>query len=179
MSKIFKIKDFEPKASQSFLIDNNILMYLYSPIASYNEKTQNSIGRFFSVCKTLNIDLNITSHIISEFFHVNLNMYFDLWCKSNPSKISYNLKKDYRPTDDYKQSVSAINANIQSFLKLLKRFPDDFHNINLENIYDHCFHCEFTDAYILELSEKNKWIIVSNDNDLINHPNRNTDLIMP
>jgi rRNA-processing protein FCF1 len=179
MSKTFLIKDFEPKSNQSFLIDNNILMYLYSPIASYNERMQNSIGRFFDRCAALNVNLNITSHIISEFFHVNLNMYFDLWCRTNASNVSYNLKKDYKPTQDYKESVSAINASINSFLKLLTRFPDDFHNIQIENIYENCYKCEFTDSYLLELSRKKNWIIVSNDRDLIDHPNRVNDLIMP
>jgi len=179
MNKTSKIKDFDPKTSQSFLIDTNILIYLYSPIGSYNEKMQESIGRFFQRCSNMKIDLNVTSHIVGEFFHVNLNMYYDLWRKANTSKISYNLKQDYRPTEDYKESVQAINSSIQSFSKLVNRFPDDFHNINIDNVYDNCYNCEFTDAYLLELSEKRNWIIVSNDKDLINHPNRKTELIMP
>ena len=179
MNNYSLLKDFEPKASHTYLIDTNILMYLFSPIASYGEKKQEQISKFLYQSKNINSGLIITSHILGEFFHVNLNIYFDNWCRVQKDSISFDLKKHYRPTTDFKESVNAINSSIKSILKLADKFPDNFNNISLENIADHCYSAEFTDSYLLELSNVNGWMIVSNDNDLLNHPNRKNLLITP
>jgi predicted nucleic acid-binding protein len=145
MNKFVFLKDFEPKGSHQFLIDTNILMYLFSPIASYSEKKQEQISRFLDTCRQIQAGLITTSFVLGEFFHVNLGMYYDNWCKIQKHQISFNFKDDYRPTDDFKDSVS---------------------------IATHCYNAEFTDSYLLELSNINGWIIVSNDSDLLKHPNR-------
>ncbi|HZY35618.1 MAG TPA: hypothetical protein VFE53_03155 [Mucilaginibacter sp.] len=172
MNKFVFLKDFEPKGSHQFLIDTNILMYLFSPIASYSEKKQEQISRFLDTCRQIQAGLITTSFVLGEFFHVNLGMYYDNWCKIQKHQISFNFKDDYRPTDDFKDSVSAINRSIESILKITDKFPDNFNSVSLTNIATHCYNAEFTDSYLLELSNINGWIIVSNDSDLLKHPNR-------
>ncbi|WP_184549598.1 hypothetical protein [Mucilaginibacter sp. FT3.2] len=179
MNNYSLLKDFEPKASHIYLIDTNILMYLFSPIASYGEKKQEQISRFLQQSKNIEAGLIVTSHILGEFFHVNLNIYFENWCKSQKDSIRFDLKKNYRPTSDFSDSVNAINSSISSILKLTERFNDNFNNTSMINIANHCHFSEFTDSYLLELSNQNGWIIVSNDNDLLNHPNRRNLLITP
>ena len=171
------IRDFEPKASHSYLIDTNVLMYVFSPIGSYAEKKQELISKFIERCKSVNATIVSTSLVIGEFYHVNLNMYYGNWCKKQKDPIEFRIKEHYRPTDDYKESVEAINQSIESILKISERFPDNYSNINLSNVASHCYHAEFTDSYLLELSNSKGWIIVSNDGDLINHPNRKQPII--
>jgi rRNA-processing protein FCF1 len=177
MSNHLAIKDFEPKASHSYLIDTNILMYIFSPIASYGEKKQESISKFIERCKNVKAGIVTTSFVVGEFFHVNLNMYYNNWCANQKDQIDFKLKDHYRPTQDYKESVEAINRSIELILKISDKFPDNFNNISLSNIASHCYHAEFTDSYLLELSNTKGWIIVSNDGDLINHPNRKQPII--
>jgi predicted nucleic acid-binding protein len=171
------LKDFEPKSSHSYLIDTNILMYLFSPIASYEVKHQEQISRFLDSCRRVNAGIITTASIIGEFFHVNLNIYFENWCKEQRTKNHFILKRDFRPTDDYKDCVAAINQSINGILRLSERFPDGYNSVSMADINDHCYHAEFTDSYLLELCNTKDWIIVSNDKDLLNHPNRRTPLI--
>jgi len=173
------LSDFEPKGSHLYLIDANILMYLFSPIASYAIGRQETISRFFDKCRNVNSGLITTSSVIGEFFHVNLRMYYDNWCRSQQNQITFNFKKDYRPTDDFKDSVVAINSSIGAILKLTDRFSDSFNSINIDSVMANCLNSEFTDSYLLELSNQNNWFIVSNDKDLLNHPNRKKLLITP
>lgn len=179
MNNYSYLKDFEPKGSHNYLIDTNILMYLFSPIASYGEKKQEMISKFMQQSKNIDSGLIITSHILGEFFHVNLGIYFDNWCRTQTEQINFNFKKHYRPTTDFKESIDAINSSISAILKLVNKFPDNFNNISSTNIGAHCYAAEFTDSYLLELSNQNGWIIVSNDNDLLNHPNRKSLLVTP
>lgn len=178
MSKVSQLQDFEPKGNHSFLIDTNILMYLQSPIASYNKVVQESIGRFISRCKSVDAHLNVTSLILGEFFHVNLNLYFDLWCKKmHINKADSSIKADFRGTEEFNDSVKEINSSIETILKFTTKHPDNFHAIDLNSIGSNCFHAEFTDSYLLELSNQNDWILVSNDKDLIQHPSRDVEIV--
>jgi len=173
------LSDFEPKGSHLYLIDANILMYLFSPIASYAIGRQETISRFFDKCRSVNSGLITTSSVIGEFFHVNLSIYYTNWCRAQKDQISFDLKKHYRPTEDFKDSVTAINSSIGAILKLTQKFPDNFSNINIDSVLKNCFDSEFTDSYLLELSNQNNWFIVSNDKDLLNHPKRTQLLITP
>jgi len=179
MNNAVLLKDFNPKGSHTYLIDTNILMYLFSPISNYSEKKQEQISRFLEISQNVNAGLITTSLVIGEFFHVNLGIYFNNWCKSQKDKVSFDLKKDYRPTEDFKDSVTAINRSIELILKITNKFSDNFSNINLSNVAQNCYQAEYTDSYLLELSNANSWMIVSNDNDLLNHPNRTQLLITP
>jgi len=115
--------------------------------------------------------------ILGEFFHVNLKIYYENWCRSQQTQIAFDLKRDYRPTEDFRNSVTSINRSMESILKITDRFPDNFNNIDISNIAQHSYHAEFTDSYLLELSNAKGWIIVSNDGDLLNHPNRKQLLV--
>jgi len=53
MSDHTTLRNFEPKGSHTYLIDTNILMYLFSPIGSYSAKNQETISKFLERSKSV------------------------------------------------------------------------------------------------------------------------------
>jgi predicted nucleic acid-binding protein len=171
------ISKFEPKGSNTFLLDTNMWMYLLSPIGSYKPTVQDAIGRFIENCIRVKATLLTNSFIVSEFYHVNLGLSFDQWKLEQKSSAKFQLKRDYRPTDHYKESIAAIVVSIKKLITLSSRFPDDFNSIDIDSILGNSMYAEFNDNYLLELCNTRNYIIVTNDNDLISHPYRRAHVL--
>lgn len=154
-------------------------VYLFSPIGSTQLKLQESIGKFIENCQRVNAKLVITSFIVAEFFHVTLGFSFDDWVREQKSSSTFKIKKDYRPTNEYKESIEFITSTIGKICEIATPQQDKFETINLNNILKNCFHAEFFDNHTLELSNENGWIIVTNDRDLLDHPDRKAMIVMP
>lgn len=180
MAKNFiTLKDFEPKGSHSYLIDTNMWVYLFSPIGSTQIKLQESVGKFVETCQRVNAELVTTSFIVAEFFHVTLGFGFDEWVREQKSSKTFKLKKDYRPTSEYKESIEFITSTIEKICKIATPRQDKFETIDVNNILKNCLYAEFFDNHTLELSNLHNWIIVTNDNDLLEHPDRKATIVMP
>lgn len=177
MAKQTPIRQFDPKGSHTYLIDTNVLVYLFSPISSYDEKKQDIAGRFLEACRRVGSTLITTSGILSEFFHVNLRFYYEAWCKSQGSSAKLHPKKDYRPTDHYKESIQSIQAKMKSILKICHKVDDNFSSIDIDQLVASCLHAEFNDCYLIQLANDNDWYIVSNDADLLAHPTRWVEIL--
>jgi len=93
MSKIYTYKDFDPKQSHEYLIDNSVLLFLFAPIGNYNSRQQSQISKFISNAKSVGAGLHTTSLVISEFHNKVLKDFFDEFKRipANAGKIS--LKK--------------------------------------------------------------------------------------
>jgi len=180
MAKNFiALKDVDPKGSHSYLIDTNMWVYLFSPIGSTQQKLQDSIGKFIENCQRVDAGIVTTSFIVAEFFHVTLGISFDQWVKARGSSNPVTLKKDFRPTDEYAESIHFITSTIEKICKIATRQQDSFETIDVDNVLKNCSHAEYFDNHMLELSNQKKWFIVSNDRDLLEHPDRTTTIIVP
>jgi hypothetical protein len=168
MSEIFLSRNFEPKGSQEFFLDNSVLLFAFAPIGGYNQKVQNSVARFLGDCKRIGSGLHVTSLVLSEFTGKVFRDFWDEY-KSKPENAGKDsLKKDYRSSKDFKENAEAINAAVKNILKLCSRFPDSFHSINVDVILENHLYVDFNDAYFIELCNEKDWIIVSRDKDIIN-----------
>lgn len=165
-----KIKDFSPKYNQMFFFDNNIWMFLFSPIGNYEKNKQSSISSFLRLLKTTNCDIVLNSLILSEFSNANLRLDFNLW-KNETNNFSADYKKDYLTSSRYKNTEKVIESCINQILKLSERFSDDFNRIDIEKVLMNFKTIDFNDAYYLELCTQNNWFFVSDDGDFqkINH----------
>lgn len=177
MPAVFKLKDFEPKGSHHIFLDANVLIYAFAPLADYKLHLQEQITRFLDLSRQCNASLYVTSLVISEVYNVLLSSYFESWKETKENQYSLRLKKDYRPTEEFRDSVQSINSVISNILKLATPFPDNFHNSNFEFISSMCYDADYNDCVFLELANKNKWMIFTRDNDIINHPLREIDVI--
>jgi hypothetical protein len=158
------IKDFSPKYNQIFFFDNNIWMFLFSPIGNYERKKQSSISSFLRLLKTTNCDIVLNSLILSEFSNTNLRLDFNLW-RNETNNYSADYKKDYLSSDRYENTQRVIESCINQILKLSDRFSDDFNRIDLDKVLNNFKTIDFNDAYYLELCTQNNWFFVSDDGD--------------
>jgi len=177
MPSSHQLKDFSPKGSHNIFLDANVLIYAFAPLANYRVDIQQQITRFLEIAKSVNTSLYVTSLVLSEVYNVLLKSDFDAWKKKPENAGLTNLKDDFRPTEDFRNSVDAINSVLKNIMKLAMPFPDDFHLINKDRVFQMCMHADFNDCYFLEIASRKGWMIFTRDSDIINHPMREVDVI--
>lgn len=164
-NNIFQAKNFDVKSNQSFFFDNNIWMFLYCPIANFNEAKQQSISNLFEKILSRNSVIIINSLIISEFCNAYLRLDFNLW-KEEIQNPTANFKNDYfstkRAVDTRKVIANTVNNRM---LKISERHPDSFNAINFDTIFKTYELIDYNDAIIYNQCKNNKWILVSDDAD--------------
>jgi len=164
-SNIFKAKDFEIKSNQSFFFDNNIWMFLYCPIAHYNEAKQNTVSTLFEKILGRNSSIIVNSLIISEFSNAYLRLDFNLW-KEEIQNPLVNFKNDYfstkRAIDTRSDIANTVNNKI---LKIAEKHPDSFNALNFNNIFSSYKVLDYNDSIIYNECKNKNWILVSDDSD--------------
>lgn len=177
MSKIYLSRDFAPKGSQEFFIDNSVLLFAFAPVGNYNQKIQKAVDRFLADCRTVGAGLHVTSLVISEFTG---KVFRDFWedYKSKPENVGKDsLKKDYRQSVDFKENIAAINSAVKNIIKLCGRYPDNFNSIDMNSVLTNHISVDYNDAYFIQLCNEKDWIIVSRDNDIINNKLRENPVV--
>lgn len=177
MANTTLIKDFDPKTSHHIFLDANVLLYVFAPIGNYKLSVQQEITKFLDLCQSVGANLYVTSMVISEVCNVIIRDDFKSWTLKPANSGKTDFKRDYRPSQSYKDIVAAIKSVVKSITKLASRFPDNFHNIDLELLSDLTIDADFNDAYFLQLAAQQKWVICTRDRDIINHPKRQIDVI--
>ena len=162
MNKI-NINTYLPKASDNFFFDNNIWMYLYCPLGSYNSKIVQDYSNFFEKILNVGAKLYVSSLVLSEFYNSYSRLEFNIWKVGKGEK---DYKKDFKPTDKFKETSKLINMSIESrILGVAKRINDEFINMSIEDISLRCENLDFNDSYYVELAKKYNCKIVTNDRD--------------
>jgi len=176
MIKLHKISDYQSKASDVYFFDTNVWMYLFCPIGNYNIKTQKIYSGFFKEVTSVGACIWINSLVLSEFCNAWLRIEFKQWCESNQTpKADY--KKDFIPSETYKETVGEIKEVIQEILKKSERTSDEFSAINIDNVLNELENCDFNDSYYLELAQQKNWKIVTHDADLFKNNKLNIEII--
>lgn len=164
-NNIINANNFEVKSNQSFFLDNNIWMFLYCPIANFNENKQKIISNLFEKILSRNGSIIVNSLILSEFSNAYLRLDFNLW-KAEIQSQSASFKKDYfltkRATDTRKEIANTIKNKI---LKISEKHPDSFNAINFEHIFSTYESLDYNDSIIYNECKNKKWILVSDDGD--------------
>jgi hypothetical protein len=177
MNNIFSYKNFEPKQSHEYLIDNSVLLYPFAPIGNYNTRQQQSISKFISAARSVGSGIHTTSLVISEFHNKVLKDFFEEYKRIPANAGKTSLKRDYRPSENYKADIAALTSQVKAILKIFNRFPDDFNQINMDLIMENTNHIDYNDAYFIELANRKNWIIVTRDRDIIESKMRKTSVL--
>ncbi|MEN8120208.1 MAG: PIN domain-containing protein [Bacteroidota bacterium] len=164
MNKI-NINSYIPKSTDKFFFDNNVWMYLYCPIGNYNEYSVSKYSIFFAKILDVGAKIYVSALILSEFYNSFSRLDFNIW--RNGEEKDY--KKDFRPTQRYKETSETIVTTIESrILGVAERINDEFTNIPIDEISRNCTDLDFNDSYYIELSKKCACKIVTNDRDFLN-----------
>jgi predicted nucleic acid-binding protein len=86
--------------------------------------------------------------------------------KEEESK-SGNYKEIFVGTERYKKTSALVKINMAKIVAVCQKCSDEFTSINLEPIFENFGQMDLNDSYYLELASKKKWIIVTDDADLV------------
>ena len=89
-----------------------------------------------------------------------------------------NFKRDFRPTQDYKDALRSVKSQVKDILAVSTQIPDGFNNIDVMPLFD-WNDIDFNDAYYMRLCDKqsNKVTLVTDDKDILNNPNITVELL--
>ena len=164
MSNIKDITSFAPKGTDEFLFDTNIWFFLHGPIGNYSKPKQTTYSAFYQQIIIRKLPIWITTLVLSEFCNRWLRIEFEVW-KQPQANSKLDFKRDFVGTESYKETVKDIIAAVNTILKSTSRNTDDFNAVDLNNILTNFSAIDFNDSYLIELSRKKGWKIVTDDKD--------------
>ncbi|HEM3628859.1 TPA: type II toxin-antitoxin system VapC family toxin [Streptococcus suis] len=150
----------------SFIVDANVWIYLYSPFSTSDFGYQN----FLADSKKNDCKLFVNSQIISEYINVICKTAYQRYIRTNRlNQHTFKFKKDYQPTQDYKQifqlACDSVKNDILSQSKVLPiklwHVRESLNNYHQMNDYNDLL---YTKMLVNQLK------IVSHDKDFKNHP---------
>ena len=162
----FKISNYTVGPSEEFFFDTNIWMFLFAPLAGSKQKKQNIYSSLFGEILSRGATIWINSQVVAEYVNRCLRMEFEEW-KKKTSNFGADYKRDYRPTDDYKNALHDTKLQVAAILQKSHKCPDDFHIVNVDalistmgNTYD------YGDAIIVDLCKRKNFKLVTDDGDM-------------
>ena len=162
--RVYDIKSYIPSQLDSFIIDNNVWMFLFCPIGNSNKFKQRTYSKFIEFAKRNSSGLFINSLIVSEFFNSYLRLDFEVW-KKEANNYTANYKNDYVGRERYIDTIFEIKQSLKNIMSLCEKMPDDFTSINFPNIIARTDQIDFNDSYYIEMANKSNLKIVTDDKD--------------
>lgn len=151
---------------ESFIVDTNVWIYLFSPFSTNNFGYQN----FLSEAQTKKCKLFINSQIISEYINVICRTAYEEYVRSNRlNKSSFKYKRDYQQTADFYDNYQLACESVKNdLLKYSKILPIKLWHIR-KSLNDYHQMKDYNDLLYTKMT-KGKIKIVSHDKDFGNHP---------
>lgn len=169
--KIDSLEKHHVSSMNSYMFDTNVWLYIYGPMAGAEKKKQGLYASLLREIADRNAGLFITSMVLSEYINRVLRMSFELW-KRNSGNFTADYKRDYRGTEDFKDSLADIKAQVKEIMSnCMANASDDFNSLEVNAIIDSMSNtADFNDVYLVSLCESRKWCFVSDDKDIQNIP---------
>lgn len=165
---IAQLKDYRAKASELFLFDTNIWLFLFAPIGGYEVKKQEGYTKFLEHISSVNGRVVVTALVFSEIASVLYWKAFKDFEKAlGQQGITADRKKNFLGSDKHNELLALTRSVYNSILKIADRYPDDFNSIDMPAIQVGMRQGSFEDAYYVRLAEKKKFSIVTDDRDFI------------
>ena len=143
-------------------------MYIFCPLGSYNSKRQTQYSRFLQYVLQMNSHIYINSLVLSEFANRYLRLDFEIEKKNPANAGKYNsFKRDYMGSQQCETTIQAIKTTLNQIVSQCARCSDEFNSVNIKNVFDLFTKIGFNDSYYLNQAISKKWIIVSDDSDLV------------
>jgi predicted nucleic acid-binding protein len=158
------ITQYNPKSTDHFLFDNNVWVYIFSPIGNHNPYAVDKFSDFFGKVIDCGAKVYVPSIILSEFYNTNIRLDFNIW----RNKEDKDFKKDYRPLERFKENSKLIVNSIESqILGVGTKLDDKLTEIKIEEISNRVEKLDFNDSYLVGLALMNNLKLVTNDKDFL------------
>lgn len=165
MVSTVKIKEHNFSDSDKFLIDTNILIYLFSPFNSDDF----GYDYFFEEACINGSSMYVCETSISEFINRNCRIAYSQYLKNNGLKRrEFEYKRHYRGTqdfkDNYEHSLELIREDICPLMDILTSRENDIEKAMSEDYQL----LDFNDEIIYQVASRNGYNIVTHDKDFLN-----------
>lgn len=167
-----KAKEHQPNQTYAYLFDTNIWLFIYGPVAGNQLWKQQVYSNLLSLILSRNATIYITSLVLAEYVNRVLRIGFEQWKRSN-QLYRADFKRDYRATNDYKETLEDAIVQVEDILKITQRRPDDFNAIDIRFVLDSMEQSsDYNDSYLVKCCEIGDMKFVSDDSDIttINSP---------
>lgn len=169
----FSLEAVEEIQNEKIFPDTNVWVYLFCPIASVREDIVKQYSRAFSVLLKSTNEFYTDRSILSEFINRYLRIAFNTYKTLNYKPRSFDFKRAYKQTEDFKLTISLITSTIEN--KILKRahmVSSDYGADTMLEMLHQMEHREMdlNDLHIERLCLENDLILLTNDKDFQNSP---------
>ena len=164
MEKI-RIKDHEVSPSYAYLFDTNVWLFLYGPIAGTSSGKQKVYSELLNDVTSRGATVYTTALVLSEFINRYLRIAFESW-KQQQKDGSLQFKKDFRPTQEYRDQLALACFSVREILKVAEKYPDNFNATDVPRMLDRLSPaCDYNDMYLVTSCEQGGFKMVSDDKD--------------
>jgi predicted nucleic acid-binding protein len=165
MSNVIKISNYSIKSDDNFFFDANIWILLFCPIASSRRKKQEIYAEFLEYIRSRKRPVHINALVLSEFINAWMHMSHKVWAKSQILGNT-DYKRNFVGSEEYLEVVKIIQRTVDTVLSFCERNNDDFNSIEVPSIVHGLKNRDFNDNYYLQLANRKRMHIVSDDADL-------------
>ena len=152
MATVNKIKDYEIHSVDVFFFDTNVWMYVFGPMAGAKTFQQRYYSQLLRDIGTARASVFVSSLVITEYVNACLQIEFRNWKKKPENVAKTNFKRDFRPTQDYKDALRSVKSQVKDILAVSTQIPDGFNNIDVMPLFD-WNDIDFNDAYYMRLCD--------------------------
>ena len=177
MPEVIDIRHYQPKASDIFIFDNSVWMYLFCPLGNYNQKKQKYYSSFLKQAQSARSTIFTISLVISEYANRYLRLDFEGW-KQTEKRYTAEFKRDFVGSGRYQSTVEDLQISISKIMQVAEKGSDNFNAIDLSSVSKHLAHIDYNDSYLLELSKLNNYSIVTDDKDFVKYHLHNVRIII-
>lgn len=166
MSKI-SVASYVPSANDMLILDTNILIHLFYPIMSTTFMAP--YEKLYSDILSKHASLLLPAIQLSEFINRCIRFQFGLY-KNYNNNYNLDFKKDYRCTEDYRESMNSILDIVKSdILKNFKQVDDHFSSLDPNKYLLFGFSYDFNDALLVQIANFYNASIITHDIDFANY----------
>jgi predicted nucleic acid-binding protein len=164
--ELINIKNFTPKAVDSFFFDTNVWLLLFGDVANFQKEEQSKYSKVLQLILDRDSLIFLTANVISEFSNVLLKKEYNLW-RNKTENVGKDYKRDFVGSQIYLQQVEIISSLIKTIVKLpcIQQMPDNFNSVNINRILERFKSIDFNDAYIAEICQSKSLKLITNDRD--------------
>ena len=151
---------------ESFIVDTNVWIYLFSPFSTNDFGYQN----FLSESQDKNCKLFVNSQIISEYINVICRVAYEAYVRDHSlTRNRFKFKQDYQQTSDFLHYYQLACESVKyDILKHSKILPIKLWHIR-NSLNDYHQMKDYNDLLYTKMIRV-KIKIVSHDKDFGNHP---------
>lgn len=155
--------------NENILVDTNIWLYIYGP--EYVVAPKEYSNTFFNMLEN-GAKFYLNFSIISEFINRSTRLSYAAYLKSEGHpREEFDYKRNYRPTQHFKEHYDQAISNIQEILKTATVVQTNKESI--ENSVNHLSMLDFNDDIIIKDSLINNLNIFTADRDYLSYPDEN------